>query len=94
MKNFEEIMAELEKLGDDVTVYADEEKEMIDVTFEDFEGFDDDWCEIEREYDNPEAVENFLEMLEAECISKEDDFYKKYFFDGFYVEIGYSSYDI
>ena len=66
----------------------------LDVTIQDFEGFDKNWREIDRDLDNPEALGAFLEMLEAECSSKEGDFYVTYHFDGFDVEIGYASFDI
>ena len=66
----------------------------LDVTLEDFEGFDDDWSEVDREYDDEEAVDAFLEMLERECVSQEGDFYVTYHFEGFNVELGYASFDI
>lgn len=66
----------------------------LDVTLQDFEGFDDDWEEIEREYDDEEAVNIFLKMLERECVSQEGDFYVTYHFDNFDVVIGYASFDI
>ncbi len=90
----EKMMAMVEALGDDASMWYDEEEKVLDVTLRDFEGFDDDWSEIMRDYDHPEAVEAFKEMLETECSSQEGDFYFDYHFDGFTVELGYSSYDI
>ena len=66
----------------------------IHVDLNDFEGFDEDWDEIMRDYDNPKAVEAFEEMLERECLSQEGDFYTTYHFDDFSVKLGYTSYDI
>ena len=94
MMRFEKMMAMVEALGDDASMWYDEEEKVLDVTLRDFEGFDDDWSEIMRDYDHPEAVEAFKEMLETECSSQEGDFYFDYHFDGFTVELGYSSYDI
>lgn len=89
---YEMMMRTLETLGEDVT-YC-EIGHVIHVTIEDFEGFDDDWSEVTREYDDSEAVERFEEMLEVECSSHEGDFYEVYHFDGFDVCLGYASYDI
>ena len=91
MMTYEEVMALLETLGDDVTVT--ERGDTIRVTVEDFEGFDDDWCEIDRDYDE-DAVDEVLEALEAHCAEVVDDFYTDYYFDGFSVRVGYASYDI
>ena len=94
MMTLEKMMAMVEALGDDASMWYDEDEKVLDVTLRDFEGFDDDWSEIMRDYDHPEAVEAFKEMLETECSSQEGDFYFDYHFDGFTVELGYSSYDI
>ena len=92
MMSYEMMVAEIEALGDDVDMF--EIDEVLHVTFEDFEGFDDEWEEIFRDYDDEEAVDAFLEMLERECVSHEGDFYVTYHFEGFDVQIGYASYDI
>ncbi len=96
MVSKEKVWNDLMALGNDVSVREDsiDESYCLHVTFEDFEGFDDDWSEIFRDYDNEDAVDAFCEMLHAECLSFEDDFYVLYHFDGFDVEIGYASFDI
>jgi len=89
-----EMMIEMiEALGNDAFMWERSDG-LIDVTIHDFEGFDDDWSEIMRDYDNPEAVSDFEEMLEEQCESQEGDFYVTYHFDGFDVQLGYSSFDI
>lgn len=93
MMSREMMLAAIEALGDDADLF-DAEDYCLDVTLEDFEGFDDDWNEIMREYDDAEAVDAFLEMLEAECSSCEGDFYTVYHFEGFDVRLGYASFDI
>ena len=89
----EKMITAIENLGADASLWK-RPNETLDVTLEDFEGFDEDWAEIDREYDNPEAVNAFLEMLEAECSSQEGDFYVTYHFKGFDVQLGYASFDI
>jgi len=72
----------------------EEEEDVFEVTVEDFEGFDENWCEIIRKLDDAEAVNAFIEMLRAECSSFEDDFYVVYHFEGFDVQLGYASFNI
>jgi hypothetical protein len=93
MMTREMMLTAIEALGADASLW-DEEDYCLDVTLEDFEGFDADWSEVDREYDDEEAVEAFLEMLEAECSSREGDFYVVYHFEGFDVQLGYASFDI
>lgn len=93
MMTREMMLTAIKALGADASLW-DEEDYCLNVTLENFEGFDKDWSEIYREYDNPEAVKHFKEMLEAECLSQEDDFYMIYHFEGFDVELGYASFDI
>ena len=93
MMTREAMLATIKALGDDATIF-DEHDYCLAVTIEDFEGFTKNWEEIDRDFDNPEAVRAFLEMLEAECLYKDGDFYVTYHFDGFDVEIGYASFDI
>ena len=64
------------------------------LTLEDFEGFDDDWNEVEREYDNEEAVDALLEWLEDNCIDKTERLDIHYVFPDFQVTLGYASFDI
>lgn len=61
------------------------------VTVEDFEGFDDDWCEIYRDYSDAALVDEFECWLEEQASSEEDYCYH---FDGFSVQLSYSSWDI
>lgn len=66
----------------------------IYITIDDFEGFDDDWNEIMRDYDNPDAVNALLNWLDNNCISQTGDLYTFYSFNDFKVELGYTSFDI
>ena len=75
-------------------VYFFKEDRMIDLTINDFEGFDNNWNEIMRDYDNPNAVDALLDWLNANCVSKVNELYITYSFDGFAVKVGYASFDI
>ncbi len=85
-----EVMARVAQV-EDVSVY--EYAGRISLTVMDFEGFDEDYCEVMADYDE-EAVDSLLEWLEEHCASMEEDFYTTYYFDGFEVRVGYESYDI
>ena len=92
MMSLEMMMAVVEGLGADAEMRFSDG--VLRVDLQDFEGFDDDGSEIYRKYDDEEAVDAFLEMLEAECFSSEGDYYEDYQFDGFIVRLGYASFDI
>ena len=87
------IIAMLEEMTDDVDYYVRDNGTELVITVEDFEGFDDDWSEVMRDYDG-EAVERLIEWLEEHCISEEGDLYSYYHFEGFDVQLGYTSFDI
>jgi hypothetical protein len=92
----ETIIAMLEKMSEDVYYHVretDEEKPELVITVDDFEGFDEDWSEIMRDYDE-EAVDGLIEWLEEHCVSEDGDFYSYYHFEEFDVQLGYSSFDI
>lgn len=97
MMTREKMWEMFQTLGNDLCVWEDsidEDPNGFRVTLNDFEGFDENWEEIDRDYDDEDAVDAFLEMLETECVSKEGDFYVTYHFDGFDVELGYESFNI
>lgn len=79
----------LESVGD-VSVDLDEFD--LDVTFEDFGGFDEEWEEIGRDYEMPELVDEVFDLL-GQC-DHEGDFYVTYLVDGHRVEVGFGSDDI
>lgn len=89
---FEKMIATIKTLGADASYRVSGSK--IRVYLNDFDGFDEDWDEIMRDYDDPEAVSAFEEMLENECICQNGDFYTTYCFEGFSVVLGYTSFDI
>lgn len=89
----EMIIAMLEEMTEDVDYYVRHNGTELIITVEDFEGFDDDWSEVMRDYD-VEAVERLIEWLEEHCVSEEGDLYSYYHFEGFDVQLGYTSFDI
>ena len=94
MMTVEMMTAMLEALEEDALYSYDEDDAMFYVDLNDFEGFDDDWSEVMRDYTHPELVAQFEEMLEEQCLSQEGDFYVVYHFEGFSVHLGYTSFDI
>lgn len=70
----------------------DDYDDMIAVTIEDFEGFDEHWHEILVDVDD--SVEYMEVWLAEHCISQCHDYYSEYEFDGFTVQVGCASMDI
>ena len=87
---FNEFKKMVEACGNDVTLYHGTNKNCR-ITIEDFEGFDEHWHEIMREYDNEEAVNALLDWLGANCIEQCIDLYTGYKFPDFQVIVGYAS---
>lgn len=88
------VMELLATAGADLSVWEYSDGSQISVTVEDFEGFSDDWDEIDRELDDEELVDSIEEQLEASALSVSGDFYRYFKFDGFTVVWGYASFDI
>ena len=90
------IIAMLKKMGEDVDYRVrkinDNKPELV-ITINDFDGFDDDWSEVMRDYDE-EAEGALIEWLEEHCISEDGDLYSSYQFEEFDVQLGYTSFDI
>jgi hypothetical protein len=86
------ILERIEQLGADASVFVTDER--VYVTLEDFDGFDENWCEIDRPFDNPELVEALLEWLRAECDCADEEFSMHYYFGGLEIIVQYSSMDI
>ena len=90
----EKIIEKLETIKTDAYYYVDDDDNEIRLTIDDFEGFDEDWSEVERELENHKAVEEVLEWLEENADHIDRDFYHYYYFGEIVVEVGYSSFDI
>ena len=90
---FNEFKKMVEACGNDITLYHGTNKNYR-ITLEDFEGFDEHWHEIMREYDNEEAVNALIDWLETNSTEHHEDFYTYYTFPDFQIIVGYSSFDI
>lgn len=88
----ETITAQLNRISADS--YYTVKDNRIDLTIDDFEGFDDDWCEVDREFVDADAVEEVLGWLEENADCVDNDFYRRYHFGNIVVEVDYTSYDI
>lgn len=88
---FDTLMILINACENDVDFY--ENGGMAHLTLNDFEGFDN-WNEVMRDYDHPDAVDALLDWLDANCNFKVSKLYTIYFFDGFSVKLGYTSFDI
>ena len=93
MMTREMMLAAIDALDRDASLWNREDY-CLDVTIENFDGYDENWSEIDRAYDDEEAVGAFIEMLDRECISCEGNYYTIYHFDDFDVRLGYASFDI
>lgn len=90
---------ELEKMIAELTAYedgwiSDRGDNEYAITFDNFGGFDERGCEMDREYIKPELVDSIIDWLDKNALSIEDDFYMVYYFDGYSVQVSYTSYDI
>ena len=88
----ETIITQLDRISDDAdyTINGNHIRLIID----DFEGFDEDWSEIEREFVDEDAVDETLEWLEKNADYVDGDFYRYYHFGDIVVKVGYTSFDI
>ena len=84
-----ELLEPFEKTND---VYVSYYSQGIEVNVNDWEGFNEYWEEIKREYDlRVEIIQDFLKLA---CIKTVEELYKLYVFDDFTVSWGYCSYDV
>lgn len=91
MKDLLKMLKESERLGD-VDYYFNENE--LNIDFNDFDSFDDDWNEIDREYNNETLVNQILDFVENNAVLIKDSLYKTYKLDDNTIIIGYTSFDI
>ena len=91
MKELLEMLEESKNLGDvDYYTYENE----LNIDFNDFDGFDDEWNEVEREYTNENLVNKILNYIETNATLIKDSLYQTYQLDDKTIVIGYTSFDI
>ena len=88
----ETVTTQLDRISEDSWYDVDDNR--INLTIDDFEGFDDDWSEMDREFVDAAAVEEVLDWLEESADYVDGDFYHYYHFGDIVVELGYTSFDI
>lgn len=92
MITMEMILAQLDRISADAWYYVTGNH--IDLTINDFEGFDEDWSEVYREFVDEDAVDEVLEWLEEHADCVDGDYYHSYYFGDIEVEVDYISFDI
>ena len=88
----ETIITQLDRISEDS--WYDVNDNRIDLTINDFEGFDEHWREIDREFVDEDAVGEVLKWLEENADCVDGYLYRYYHFGEIVVEVGYTSYDI
>lgn len=65
------------------------------LTFIDFEGFDDEWFEMYRDFENGDAIYSLIDALDANFERYDAAaYYRYYIMNGFVITVGFSSDDI
>lgn len=85
---FFELIKALEKVNDIIVRTKGNE---MDITINDFDGFDDNWHELDREFVEPEMVDELEEFLDEVC---DGDFYLYGEAFGYEICVGTTSMDI
>lgn len=88
----ETITTQLDRISADS--WYDIEDNRINLIINDFEGFDEEYSEIFREFVDADAVEEVLEWLEKNADYIDNYLYRLYHFGNIVVEVGYTSFDI
>ena len=91
MKELLKMLEESKNLGDvDYYTYENE----LNIDFNDFDGFDDEWNEVERKYTNENLVNKILNYIETNATLIKDSLYQTYQLNDKTIVIGYTSFDI
>jgi hypothetical protein len=86
------ITTQLDRISADSWYYVTDNN--INLIINDFEGFDENWSEVDREFIDEDTVEEVLEWLEENADNVDGDFYCYYYFGDIVVQVGYTSFDI
>ena len=90
LKELMKMVKALEKVGD---IEFDDWGNVYDITFCDFEDYDENGNLIMREYENKEGVRELQDWLEKNCVSRKGNYIVTYEFDNFDVEMSFTSFD-
>lgn len=83
----------IENLKESEDLLVVDYNDIVSLILNDFDGFDEDGEEIEREYNKPELVEELFEVLDKFSTETSVGFYSTYVVNGVKFQVGYSSYD-
>ena len=86
------IIAQFDRISEDSWYEVMDNR--IELSINDFEGFDEHWSEIDREFIDEDAVGEVLKWLEENADYIDGYLYRYYHFGEIIVEVGYTSYDI
>lgn len=90
----ERMKEQLKALCKDISFWENTDENILDVTVEDFEGFDEDGDEVFADI-NEDAVNTMIEWLDKHCDSHDSGcFYQYYTFGNLVVCLDWESYDI
>ena len=94
MMTMERMKEQLKALCKDISFWENTDENILDVTVEDFEGFDEDGDEVFADI-NEDAVNTMIEWLDKHCDSHDSGcFYQYYTFGNLVVCLDWESYDI
>ena len=88
----ETITAQLDRISENSWYYVTGNH--IDLTINDFEGFDENWNEINREFVNEKAIDEVFRWLDENADFSDGDYYRYYHFGKIVVIVGNTSFDI
>lgn len=87
------ILDQLDRISED-SWYITASDNYIELTINDFLGFDEDGSEVFREYVDPEAVEEVINWLIENSDYIDGHFYHYLYFGDILVRVGYTSFEI
>ena len=95
MMNIIDTMRKLEESGDiDLDAFHRNGDLVYSVVIKDFDGFDENWNEIDRIPNNLDLLGKFIDAIEENALTIENDYYTDYYFNDYVIHLGYESMDI
>ena len=88
----ETITTQLNRISEDSYYYVNNNH--INLTVNEFEGFDENWNEVDREFVDEDTLDEVLDWLEENADCVDGDFYHYYYFGEIVITVGYASFDI
>ena len=89
-----ELVGMMMQAQDNGDAYVDFRGGALHFTINDFEGFDEDWSEVEHDFIDVELVDDIEDALEDMADERVGDYYVEYHFGDAVVVVGSTSMDI